>query len=79
MRATMPVKRKHHNLDERLLRRAQRALGTSTETATIHGALRAVVLGDDLVAALESATGRIEFRPDFVRAMRRESLARQRR
>ena len=75
----MPVKRKHHNLDERLLRRAQRALGTRTETETIDKALRAVVLGDDLVAALESATGRIEFRPDFVRAMRRESLARQRR
>lgn len=68
----MQTKRKSHNLDERLLRRAQRALGTPTETETIHQALRAVVIGEQLVAALESASGRVEFRPQFIAQMRRE-------
>ena len=73
----MSVKRKSHNLDERLLQRAQRVLGTSTETETIHQALRAVLLGDELVAALESASGRVQFRADFVKVMRREARARR--
>jgi Arc/MetJ family transcription regulator len=68
----MTVKRKSHNLDARLLRRAQRTLGTATETETIHRALRAVLVGQELVAALESESGRIEFRPEFIKQMRRE-------
>jgi Arc/MetJ family transcription regulator len=68
----MQIKRKSHNLDEQLLRRARRVLGTATETETIHHALRAVLVGEELVAALESETGRVEFRPEFVRQMRRE-------
>jgi Arc/MetJ family transcription regulator len=39
----MSIKRKSHNLDESLLRRAKRVLGTTTETETIHTALRAVL------------------------------------
>ena len=34
----MGVKRKCHNLDERLLQRAARALGAATETEAIHKA-----------------------------------------
>jgi Arc/MetJ family transcription regulator len=68
----MGIKRKSHNLDAALLRRAQRALGTPTETETIHQALRAVLLGEELLAALESTSGRVEFRPQFVKQMRRE-------
>ena len=68
----MHIKRKTHNLDARLLRRAQRALGTPTETETIHQALRAVVLGEHLVAGLKSTSGRVRFRPEFVEQMRRE-------
>jgi Arc/MetJ family transcription regulator len=68
----MPIKRKSHNLDARLLRRAQRVLGTPTETETIHEALRAVVLGEQLLAALDSMSGRVKFRPQFVKQMRRE-------
>jgi Arc/MetJ family transcription regulator len=70
----MSVKRRSHNLDERLLHRAQRVLGTSTETETIHQALRAVVRGDELIAALESVAGRVQFRTDFVRAVGGESV-----
>ena len=69
---TVSIKWKSHYLDAALLRRAQRALGTPTETETIHQALRAVVLGEQLVEALESMTGRIEFRPGFVKEMHRE-------
>jgi len=68
----MHVERKTHNSDVRLLRRAQRARGTSTETETIHEALRTVVLGEHLVAALRRGSGRVRFRPAFVEQMRRE-------
>jgi Arc/MetJ family transcription regulator len=66
------VKRKSHNLDETLLRRAQRVLGASTETDAIHGALRAVLVGEAMVADLEAARGKDVFRPEFVRQMRAE-------
>ena len=68
----MHIKRKSHNLDAQLLRRAQRVLGTATETETIHQALHAVLVGEELVSALESVSGRVEFRPEFVKHMRRE-------
>lgn len=68
----MHIKRKSHNLDARLLWRAQRALGTATETDTIHQALQAVLVGEELVAALESVSGHVEFRPEFVMRMPRE-------
>ena len=68
----MSVKRKSHNLDEALLRRAKRVLGTITETDTIHGALRAVLVGEAIVADLEAARGKRVFRPEFVREMRAE-------
>lgn len=68
----MDIKRKSHNLDTRLLRRAQRVLRTATETDTIHQALHAVLVGEEQVAALESVSGRIEFRREFVARMRRE-------
>ena len=68
----MNVKRKSHNLDETLLRRAQRVLGASTETDAIHGALRAVLVGEEMVADLEAARGKDVFRPEFVRQMRAE-------
>jgi len=71
------IKRKSHNLDAGLLRRAQRALGTPTETETIHQALRAVVLGEQLVEGFESTTGRIEFRPGFVKEMHHERRRRR--
>jgi Arc/MetJ family transcription regulator len=68
----MRIKRKSHNLVERLLRRAQRTLGTPTETETIHEALRAVLLGKRLIADLEVVSGRVSFRPHFEKQMRRE-------
>ena len=73
----MPIKRKSHNLDALLLRRAQRVLGAATETDTIHHALRAVLVGEALVAALASMTGRVAFRPEFVARMRRERRRRR--
>jgi Arc/MetJ family transcription regulator len=71
----MDIKRKSHNLDARLLRQAQRVLGTSTETETIHQALRAVLIGGAMVADLEAARGRVRFRSQFVKEMRRERRA----
>jgi Arc/MetJ family transcription regulator len=68
----MSVKRKSHNLDETLLHRAKRVFGASTETDAIHGALRAVLLGEDMIADLEAARGKDVFRPEFVRQMRSE-------
>lgn len=68
----MGIKRKSHNLDERLLKRAQRVLRAATETEAIHEALRAVVLGEGLLADLEAAHGRVAFRPEFVQQMGRE-------
>ena len=68
----MSVKRKSHNIDEALLRRAKRVLGASTETEAIHGALRAVLIGDEIVRDLEAARGKDVFRPEFVRQMRAE-------
>jgi Arc/MetJ family transcription regulator len=68
----MSVKRKSHNLDETLLRRAKRVLGASTETDAIHDALRAVLIAEDMVADLEAARGKDVFRPEFVRQMRSE-------
>src|SRR5262249_7104932 len=53
----MSVKRKSHNIDETLLRRAKRVLGASTETEAIHGALRAVLIGDEILRDLEAARG----------------------
>jgi len=53
----MGVKRKSHNLDETLLRRAKRVLGASTETQAIHDALRAVLISADMVADLDAARG----------------------
>jgi Arc/MetJ family transcription regulator len=69
----MAVRRKSHNLDETLLRRAKRVLGVKTETDAIHGALRAVLVGEEALADLEAVRGRRVFRSDFVRAVRRES------
>jgi Arc/MetJ family transcription regulator len=66
----MTLKRKSHNLDETLLRRAKRVLGATTETEAIHDALRAVLVGEDMVADLEAARGKDVFRPAFVRQMR---------
>jgi Arc/MetJ family transcription regulator len=68
----MSVKRKSHNLDESLLSRAKRVLGVATETDAIHAALRAVLLGEEAVAALRSARGRPIFRKAFERDMRSE-------
>ncbi len=78
----MSVKRKSHNLDEVLLERARRALGAATETDTIHEALRAVVLADEVMTDLHAArgTGRKGgaglFRNAFVRQMKAERRAR---
>jgi Arc/MetJ family transcription regulator len=66
------IKRKSHNLDESLLRRARKVLGTDTETETIHEALRGVLLGEQLLTDLRAASGASLFRPTFVRAMRCE-------
>lgn len=68
----MTIKRKSHNLDEALLRRAKRVLGARTETDAIHEALRAVVLGEAIVADLEAARGPGTFRPELVRRVRAE-------
>ena len=68
----MKIKRKSHNLDEDLLRRARRELGANTETDAIHRALEAVLIGERIVADLRASRGRVAFRPEFVRAMRRE-------
>ena len=78
----MSVKRKSHNLDETLLNRARRALGAETETETIHRALSAVLIADELIADLEAArgssprAGRDLFRADFVRQMKAERRVR---
>jgi hypothetical protein len=66
------VRRKSHNLDETLLRQARRVLGSKTETATIHDALRAVLVGDAAAADLEAARGKVRFRSEFARKMRGE-------
>ena len=63
----MAVKRKSHNLDEALLRHAKRVLGATTETEDIHGALRAVIRGEDMIADIEAARGEDVFRPAFAR------------
>ena len=68
----MRIKRKSHNLDAQLLRRAQRALGARTETDTIHEALRAVLVGEAIVADLEAVSGRVAFRREFARQMQRD-------
>ena len=68
----MSVKRKSHNLDETLLRRAKKVLGVATETDAIHEALRAVLIGEHMVADLEAAAGKNVFRPEFIRQMRSE-------
>lgn len=68
----MTVRRKSHNLDESLLRRARRVLGAKTETATIHEALRAVLVGDEAAADLEAVRGKVRFRSEFSRKMRAE-------
>jgi Arc/MetJ family transcription regulator len=73
----MTIKRKSHNLDEQLLRRAVRALGVGTETQAIHEALRAVLIGEDLVKDLEAARGGRVFRRDFIREMRAERTGRR--
>ena len=70
--AYMRIKRKSHNLDEELLRRAVRVLGVPTETEAIHEALRAVLIGEDLVRDLAAAQGKDVFRRAFVREMRSE-------
>jgi Arc/MetJ family transcription regulator len=67
------IKRKSHNLDEELLLRARRILGTTTETEAIHEALRAVLVGDRIVGDLRAAGRPGIFRSNFVREMRRES------
>jgi Arc/MetJ family transcription regulator len=69
----MSVKRKSHNLDETLLRRAKHVLDTKTETDTIHEALRAVLVGEAMVADLAAARGKGVFRPEFVRQMAAEA------
>lgn len=63
----MAVRRKSHNLDETLLRRARRALGAATETDTIHEALRAVLVGEQAFADLKAVSGRRIFRDGFLR------------
>jgi Arc/MetJ family transcription regulator len=68
----MAIKRKSHNLDEDLLRRAAKVLGRPTETETIHEALRAVLLAEDIVRDLDAARGKGTFRAGFVRKMRAE-------
>ena len=58
---------------EDLLRRARKALGATTETDTIHQALRAVLLGEQAIADLLAVRGRVRFRPTFEKEMRAES------
>jgi Arc/MetJ family transcription regulator len=70
----MAIKRKSHNLDAHLLRRARRVLGAATETEAIHQALRAVLVGERVTADLEATHGRGAFRSRFVDQMRRERL-----
>jgi len=70
------IKRKSHQFDEQLLRRAQRTLGTSTETDTIHAALRAVLVAEEVVADLAAARGERVFRASFIHQMERERRAR---
>jgi Arc/MetJ family transcription regulator len=69
----MSMKRKSHILDETLLGRARRVLGAATETDAIHDALRAVLIGEQIVADLEAARGRDVFRPEFLRRVRAKS------
>lgn len=60
----MSIRRKSHNLDERLLKQAKRVLGAKTETDAIHAALRAVLVGEQALADLEAVSGKAVFRPD---------------
>jgi Arc/MetJ family transcription regulator len=69
----MSVRRKSHNLDETLLRRAKRVLGVSTETDAIHAALRSVLVGEEAFADIRAVHGNNIFRSDFERAQRRGS------
>jgi Arc/MetJ family transcription regulator len=52
------LKRKNVYLDEGKIRRAQRILGTQTETETIDRALDLVVFRKDILRSLESTTGK---------------------
>ncbi len=78
----MNVRRKSHNLDADLLERARRVLGLTTETDTIHEALRAVVRGDEILRDIRGARskkgkkGRDIFRPEFIRQMEAETRQR---
>jgi Arc/MetJ family transcription regulator len=73
----MAVRRKSHNLDETLLRKAKRVLRAKTETEAIHGALRAILVGDEALADLDAVSGRRRvFRTEFVRSQQRLSSSR---
>src|SRR5262245_11130278 len=59
----MSVKRKRHNLDESLLRRAKKVLGAATGTDAIHEALRAVPIGEHRAARYLPPDGYFASRP----------------
>src|SRR5438876_6988956 len=56
MKAT--VKRKNFYLDEKKIRRAQRILGTKTETETIDKALDLIVFGKEIRDSLRKVAGK---------------------
>jgi Arc/MetJ family transcription regulator len=70
------IKRKSHNLDEALLKRAKRVLGVATETEAIHEALQAVLIGERIVDDLRAASAAGTFRRNFSVAMKREARSR---
>jgi hypothetical protein len=72
----MSNKGKNRNRDARFRQRLQGLHGTPTDPETIHQARRAVRLGEQLVAALESTSGRVLFRPEFTTQMRLECVGR---
>jgi hypothetical protein len=72
----MSKKRRGHNLDAWFPQRPQGLHGTPTEPETSHQVRRAVRLGEQLVAALESTSGQVLFRPEFTTQMRLECVRR---
>jgi len=76
MNAARSVSRKNYRLDVRKLQRARRALGTSTETETIHRALDLVA---DELALAEALKRLLALRPEDIVSVDHSITGRRRR
>lgn len=61
------IRRKNYRLDQEVLDRAKRILGTRTETEAIEQALDLVVFRDELISGLRQTRGTLEVGDPFER------------